>query len=176
MRCMTYVHEGSLEKVAQALQTVLTSSGWSETETLPAGKQHLTVRLIPGAEWTALETSSEEFLASPNPAAGEAHLQSVCGRLGCTGFLLSVYSELESVLLETDATGAIRISGFRDIGAETTDFHGIPFDGLSVLTFELNPFDVDILDFDDMPQIAAHLYEQLTGPETESRTLLFARE
>jgi hypothetical protein len=173
MRCTTYVNEGDLDKVAQVLRTVIKANGWVEASG-PGDAQHsLTLRLIAGPTWTAIQTLPEEFLASPGSAGGGSLLQSLCRNLRCSGFLFSVYNALECILLESDAMGGTRISGFRETG---TQFHGIPFELPLVPEFELNPLELDVLDFDDMEQISAHFYADLTGGSTDTCTLFFKQQ
>jgi hypothetical protein len=174
MSCTTYVNEGGLERVSQALRTVVTTNGWVEASGLCAGEQPgLTVRLTAGPEWTAIQTLPEEFLASPASAPGGSLLQSLCRNLRFSGFLLCVYNEVECILLESDAMGGTRISGVREAG---TDFHGMPFENPTVPEFVLNPLELDVLDFDDMEQISAHFYEQLAGGSSDTRTLFFKQQ
>jgi hypothetical protein len=134
----TYVQLSALDSVRQALIELFESEGMRQTPR-PAARERLwyepmqydgafannlwAVALIPGPEWTAIKTAPLELLGERAAGAAVPRLAALCRRLQCFGFQLNVYDGSGAILLETDASGRINLSGHKPQAADPLRFN-----------------------------------------------------
>jgi hypothetical protein len=101
------------------------------------------VALIPGIDrWSIIKTAPLELLGGRAPGGKRLRIGDFCAVLKCDGFINNIYDSDESILIEADSRGKVRVSG----GAE--DYFKFGDDGhFEMLPYNGEPFVEDGEDF-----------------------------
>jgi hypothetical protein len=139
--------------VARTLEVLLESSGIVISVGQPPRSPAPGLTVKHGAQgWTEIVAQPAEFLAE-HRIGDRPLLGALCRTLRTSGFLLSVHSRVDAVLMESDFSGVCRVSGGLS-GSDYTarQFHGLPIEA-PLIQFRALPVELDMLDVDDYFQL-----------------------
>jgi hypothetical protein len=94
------------------------------------------VSLVRGADWTAIKTAPFELLCERARRRKRPRLAELARRLQTDAFQINVYDGDSTILIEANARGKSRVSGFNASGDEEM-FHAEEIDGDFEAQFEL---------------------------------------
>lgn len=165
----------TLETVSEHVNRLFQTRGYRLIEDIPqiAESADITVGLIQGEnDWTIIKTLPEGIMGQPLSEDKEPFLVEFCLEIGCSGFVLDVYSEFEALLLESDGAGHVSQSGIRSFNALSADvdFEAMEESGRSpLLRFQLLPLEIetDVGDYDDYGQVALQVHDLLAGQQSD---------
>lgn len=165
-----FIREGDPWRIIDRLVPYLQAHGLKAVERPPKNADTtIIIALIRGAsDWTAIKCIPEEFLASNWPGASESRLAELCSTVGSGGFMLSVYTPIEAVMIEADGSGRTHISGFREMGTSDDDsLLAMAAESPTPISFEWLPISADMFNLDDCGQLAQQIYEELAGKNAD---------
>ena len=144
-----FVATADTEAVAEALAKLFEASGRALVERPPLRKapfpdpmqygngatsSRWAAAVLPGKKWTIIKTAPFELLCEA--VDGRPRIALLAQELACDAFQLNVYDGDSHILVEANAAGAFRISGF-NAATGPGPYHGFPMDGAARTTFGL---------------------------------------
>lgn len=164
-----FIHERNLMAVAERLIAFFRARDLKvSSRPLKKGAQDaVLIGLFSGSEdWTVIKTIPGNFFSKNLTPSADPILIEFCRDTESEGLMLDVYSETEATLLECNAVGEKRLSGFMD-ATKPLDSSGTEdvFESeiIPVFGFHLLPLELDILDFDNFSQCSQQIYSELAG-------------